>query len=103
MLRDVEDAHGGRGMTRTPGRHERGHKRTEMTMNGHLTREPPAAVKRQLRQEAAFGCCICGHPIYQYHHIRPFEPNHHHDPDDMMLLCPNHHHEATVGALEEAE
>lgn len=82
---------------------EREHYWTEMAMNGHLTREPPAPVKRQLRQEAGFGCCICGHPIYQYHHIRPFGLGHHHDLDDMMLLCPNHHHEATVGALEEPE
>ena len=74
-----------------------------MTMTRDPPRKPPAPVKLQLRQEAGFGCCICGNPVYQYHHIRPFKPSPHHNPDDMMVLCPNHHHEATVGALEEPE
>jgi hypothetical protein len=32
-------------------------------------REIPSEIKRQLRQEAGFGCCICGIPIIEYHHI----------------------------------
>ena len=69
----------------------------------NVTREPPAHVKLQLRQEAGFGCCICGYPFYAYHHIREFAPGPHHDPKDMMVLCPNHHHQATVHALEETD
>ncbi len=72
-------------------------------MTGDPPREPPASVELQLRQEAGFGCCICGHPIFQYHHIRPFASSPHQNPDDMMVLCPNHHTEATNGALEEPE
>ena len=29
----------------------------------------PEIVKRQVRQEAGFGCCKCGNPIFEYHHI----------------------------------
>jgi hypothetical protein len=68
-----------------------------------VPREPPAHVKRQLRQEAGFGCCICGYPFYEYHHIREYSTEPHHDPKDMMVLCPNHHHQATVHAIEEAD
>jgi hypothetical protein len=69
-----------------------------------VSRPPvPAAIKRQLRQESGFGCCICGLPIYQYHHVVPWEDEHHMRPEDMMLLCPNHHDAATKGALTEAQ
>jgi len=30
----------------------------------------PEELERQLRREAGFGCCFCGNPIIQYHHIR---------------------------------
>jgi SEC-C motif len=66
-----------------------------------VTRDIPEAVKRQLRREAGFGCCICGHPFFEYHHILPFSPTPHHNAKDMMILCPNHHHQATVNALDE--
>lgn len=59
----------------------------------------PLPVKRRLRQEAAFGCCRCGFPIYQFHHIVPGSQ----DPVDIMVLCPNCHHMATIGAMAEAE
>lgn len=59
----------------------------------------PEPIKRQVRQEAGFGCCKCGFPIIQYHHI----VNDSKDPRDIMLLCPTHHHEATVGAMLEEE
>lgn len=59
----------------------------------------PNPVKRQLRQSAGFGCCVCGNPFVEYHHIKPYSVNPMHDPAWMMALCPNHHHEATVGAL----
>ena len=59
----------------------------------------PAPVARQLRREAGFGCCKCGHPILQYHHILPYATDPHFRPSDMMALCPNCHFEATSGAL----
>lgn len=68
-----------------------------------MKRTSPARVKLRLRQEAGFGCCVCGHPFYEYHHIRDFAAWPHHDPTEMMVLCPNHHHEATVRALSEAD
>src|SRR5581483_3503221 len=68
-----------------------------------INRQIPEAVKRKLRQQAGFGCCICGYPFYEYHHIIEFAERPHHNPDDMMVLCPNHHHQATVRALDEGE
>jgi len=61
----------------------------------------PAPVARQLRQEAGFGCCKCGHPILQYHHIVPYSVDPHFRPSEMMAVCPNCHFEATSGALTE--
>jgi hypothetical protein len=64
----------------------------------------PLPVKRQLRQESGFGCCKCGRPIIEYHHIVPYtQQDPHFRPHDMMCLCPYCHHEATVGAMTEAE
>jgi hypothetical protein len=63
-----------------------------------MTARPPVPsdVALALRQEAAFGCCKCGHPIYQYHHIVPWEEDHHFRPADMMIVCPNDHDEMKV-------
>jgi hypothetical protein len=55
----------------------------------------PEPVKRQVRQQAGFGCCKCGLPIIEYHHIVKNSEN----PEDIMLLCPLHHHEATSSAM----
>lgn len=63
----------------------------------------PEDVKRRLRQEAGFGCCKCGVPVFQYHHIVPREVEDHNRPEDMMVLCPNHHWEVTSGAMLEEE
>jgi hypothetical protein len=63
----------------------------------------PEDVKRRLRQEAGFGCCKCGLPVFQYHHIIPREVEDHNRPEDMMVLCPNHHWEVTSGAMLEEE
>jgi hypothetical protein len=63
----------------------------------------PSNVKRLLRQEAGFGCCVCGLPIYQYHHIVPWEVEHHFRPTDMMILCPTHHDQATKGAMSDED
>jgi HNH endonuclease len=66
-------------------------------------KSPPAPVKRALRQEAGFGCCVCGLPVYQYHHITPWHKEEHFRVEDMMLLCPLDHDAATKGALTEEE
>ncbi len=61
--------------------------------------EVPLGVKRILRQSSGFGCCVCGLPIYDYHHIVPYSQDPHFRPQDMMTLCPSHHDMATKGAL----
>jgi hypothetical protein len=64
----------------------------------------PPGIKRLLRQEAGFGCCKCGRPIIEYHHIIPYsEEAPHFRPQDLMCLCPYCHHEATLGAMSEEE
>lgn len=65
--------------------------------------QAPAAIKRLLRNESGYGCCVCGNPIIQYHHIIPWEREHHFRPEDMMTLCPNHHTMATQGAYQESD
>ncbi|MCH7729586.1 MAG: HNH endonuclease [Planctomycetes bacterium] len=68
-----------------------------------ISRKPPLPVKRQLRQEALFGCCCCGNPIIQYHHIIPFAELKHHDLKHMMCVCPLCHDKITAGAMPESE
>jgi hypothetical protein len=58
---------------------------------------------RQLRREAGFGCCVCGNPIIQYHHIIEWSKDQHFRPEDMMVLCPTHHDKATKHAMPEVE
>jgi len=66
--------------------------------------EIPRPIKRQLRKEAGFGCCVCGHPFFQYHHIVLYSIKSEHNPSDMMILCPNCHNKATAGVfIEEAQ
>jgi len=59
----------------------------------------PRSVARKLRQEAGFGCVICGNPIIVYHHIIEWSEWHHFDPDHMTVLCPDHHAFATNRSL----
>lgn len=56
----------------------------------------PEPIKRIVRQNDGFGCCVCGKPIIQYHHIIPRSE----DLKDIMLLCPEHHDEVTDGAMQ---
>lgn len=63
----------------------------------------PSDVKRQLRQESGFGCCRCGHPFIQYHHIVPWAEDQHFRPADMMVLCGQCHPLCTVGAIPEVD
>jgi hypothetical protein len=61
----------------------------------------PAEIQRTLRREARFGCCKCGSPFFEYHHIRGYSVTGH-IAAEMMLLCPTCHYLATAGALDEA-
>lgn len=68
-----------------------------------MSRDTPGPVARQLRQEGGFGCCACGHPFFEYHHIVPFAERQDFVPTDMMILCPNHHHQANIGAVDQQQ
>lgn len=68
-----------------------------------MSRTTPEGVKRELRREALFGCCACGLPILQYHHIVEWSEENHFRVEDMMALCPNHHDQATKGAMPVSE
>jgi hypothetical protein len=72
-------------------------------MDGSARKAMPALIARQLRQEAGFGCCKCGCPILQYHHIVPWSEDQHFRPEDMMVLCPTHHDQASKGAMPVGE
>lgn len=63
----------------------------------------PSPVRRQLRQEAGFGCCRCGRPLGEYHHIIEYAVEAHNRPDDMMFLCLEHHKLVGTGMISEKE
>lgn len=54
----------------------------------------PEGIKRYLRQEANFGCVLCGSPIIEYHHIEPYAEAKCHEKSNLVILCPEHHHRA---------
>ncbi len=67
-----------------------------------MTRTPPAAVTRALRQEVGFGCPVpeCGNPYLEWHHFDPpFHVEEHHRPEGMIALCAEHHKKADAGAF----
>lgn len=70
-----------------------------MKKNKHgLSRDIPASVTRQIRQECGFGCIVCGCGIHQYEHIDPtFIEAKEHDPKKMALLCGRCHCNVTKG------
>jgi hypothetical protein len=73
-------------------------------MSGKSPRPPrPAALERQLRREAGYGCCRCGRPVYQYHHIVPYKEEDPYPAGEMMILCPWCHDAATKGAIPEED
>jgi len=57
----------------------------------------PAEVKRRLRQEALFGCCMCGNPLIDNAHIIEYHKTKQFPEEDMLTLCPNFHEEADYG------
>jgi hypothetical protein len=69
-----------------------------------LTRDPPEAVRRELRREVGFGCPAtgCGSPYLQYHHFDPpWNQEHHHDPARMIALCAEHHAKSAAWTVED--
>lgn len=69
-----------------------------------LTRYIPAEVGRQLRQEAGFGCAVCGAGFYVYEHIDPeFKDAEEHNPASMVLLCPSCHGKVTSKAWSKSK
>lgn len=61
-----------------------------------LTRNIPAVVKLQVRQECGFGCVICGASLIEYEHIDPpFEDAQLHDASAIALLCSSCHSNVT--------
>jgi hypothetical protein len=63
----------------------------------------PPDVERRLRREAGYGCCKCGLPIFDYHHIVPYHEDDPYPPNEMMILCPLHHRQTLGSALSEEE
>jgi hypothetical protein len=67
-----------------------------------VNRTPPAAVRRQLREEVGFGCPVegCGSPYLTWHHFDPaWSEQEHHEPEGMIALCREHHGQADAGAF----
>jgi len=70
-----------------------------MDKNKHgLNRHILPNIKQKIRQNAGFGCVVCGLAIAQYEHIDPeFKDAKEHDPDCMTLLCGACHDKVTRG------
>ena len=69
-------------------------------MTSNKKRPPiPNPLKRELRQEAHFGCVNCGNPIIEYHHITPWTEVKEHTKDNLVVLCPLCHHKANCGDM----
>jgi hypothetical protein len=67
-----------------------------------VNREPPAAIRTALAEEAGFGCPVdgCGSPYLTWHHFDPpWSVREHHEPGGMIALCRDHHPEANAGAF----
>lgn len=57
-----------------------------------LSRNIQSSIALKIRQDAGFGCVICGCGVYEYEHIDPeFHEATKHDPSKMTLLCPTCH------------
>jgi len=61
----------------------------------------PEPTKRIVRQEAFFGCAICGNPLIEYAHIIPYEVSQDNKPNNLIALCPNEHTEYDLGGFSE--
>lgn len=56
-----------------------------------LSRNTPENIARTLRQQAGFGCALCGSPFVEYHHIDEWKNEQHFDTDRMVAVCPSCH------------
>jgi len=66
-----------------------------------LTRTIPEGVQRRIRQNAGFGCVICGLGIWEYEHLDPeYADAKEHDPEAMTLLCAQCHTKKTRGFID---
>jgi hypothetical protein len=59
----------------------------------------PGEIKRAVRQRCAFGCVVCGLPLYEYDHMVPYSEVQEHHAGNIVLLCDRHHAEKTKGLL----
>jgi len=68
-----------------------------MENNNQNGRRPaiPHPVQREVRQRCGFGCVVCGCPIYDYHHMKPYAEVQAHTANNLTLLCVTHHREVT--------
>jgi len=60
------------------------------------------SIANQLRQESWFGCCRCGSPLVEFHHILGWKQTLN-DPEHMLALCPTCHALADAKALDETD
>jgi len=51
-------------------------------------------IRRVVRQRSRFGCCVCGCPIIEYHHITPYSEGGEHTVENLIALCPTCHKRA---------
>lgn len=71
-----------------------------------IKREPPAEVKRSLREEVGFGCPVpdCREPFLTWHHFAPpWHVRQHHEPQGTIALCTKHHAMADGGVFDKAQ
>ncbi len=61
------------------------------TINGNGERYIPESIRRMVRKEAAFGCVVCGLPVIEYHHIKPWSKEKKHEVENLIALCPSCH------------
>jgi len=65
-------------------------------------RTTPASIQLQLRQEANFGCALCGCPVLENAHIIPYRTRQDFVVEDMVALCPTCHTKADHGNYPES-
>jgi hypothetical protein len=63
------------------------------------SRDIPERIKREVRQRCAFGCVVCGLPLYDYEHMEGYAKVKRHVAKEITLLCDKHHREKTSGLL----
>jgi trigger factor len=70
-----------------------------MSLNG---RNIPLPIQKQLRQEANFGCVLCGCPLMEYAHIISYRDIQAYLPENIIALCPNHYTDFDRGEFSES-